>query len=302
MYRIDILKKLFSKKININQYLRKKTDLSEKDIIKLSYDVQSGSYVKSNNYNYIKSKKILSPIIKEINSTNFKSLMDFGCGELTNFYTLLNNIKTKNKFFIVYDLSFSRILVGKKFLNKKKKFQNKNIHLKCFCNNTIKIPLPDNSIDIVTTCHSLESNKTNANKILKELWRISKKKLILMEPNNRLIKNYSNKDILEQKFKKHKYVLDLEKKIKKITLKYKIIDNKLNFDPTLPASIYILEKNSNKSNKFNFLNPKDDKDILKNKTNFYYSKKTGEIFPIIDGVVMFNKREIYTYPNYIEKF
>ena len=67
MYRIDILKKLFSKKININQYLRKKTELSEKDIIKLSYDVQSGSYVKSYNYNYIKSKKILSPIIKEIN-------------------------------------------------------------------------------------------------------------------------------------------------------------------------------------------------------------------------------------------
>ena len=125
MYRIDILKKLFSKKININQYLRKKTELSEKDIIKLSYDVQSGSYVKSYNYNYIKSKKILSPIIKEINSTSFKSLMDFGCGELTNFYTLMNNIKTKNKVFIGYDLSFSRILVGKKFLNKKKKFQKK---------------------------------------------------------------------------------------------------------------------------------------------------------------------------------
>ena len=173
--------------------------------------------------------------------------------------------------------------------------------MKCFSNNSIKIPLPDNSIDIVTTCHSLESNKINANKILKELWRISKKKLILLEPNNRLTKKYSNK-IVEQKFKKHKYVLELEKKLKKITIKYKIIDNKLNFDPTLPASIFILEKNSNKSNKFNFLNPKDNNDILKNRTNFYYSKKTGQIFPIIDGIIIFNKNEIYTYPNYIEKF
>ena len=55
MYRIDILKKLFLNKVNINQYLRKKTNLSEKDIIKLSYDIQSGSYIKSYNYNYIKS-------------------------------------------------------------------------------------------------------------------------------------------------------------------------------------------------------------------------------------------------------
>ena len=42
-------------------------------------------------------RKDLDILIKEINSTSFKSLMDFGCGELTNFYTLINNIKTKKK-------------------------------------------------------------------------------------------------------------------------------------------------------------------------------------------------------------
>ncbi len=296
MYRIDILKKLFSNKVNINQYLRKKTNLSEKDIIKLSYDIQSGSYIKSYNYNYAKSKRVLNSVIKEINSTNYKTLMDFGCGELTNFYTLMRNIKTKSKVFICYDLSFSRILVGKNFLKKKIKIQKKKIQLKCFSNNSIKIPLPDNSIDLVTSCHSLEPNKTNANKILKELWRISKKKLILLEPNNKLAEKFSSKIMLER-FKKHNYVLDLEKKIKKITSRYKIIDNKINFDPLLPASIFILEKNSKKSNKFNFLNPNDNSDILKKNFNFYYSQKTGQIFPIVDDIVIFNKDEIYTYPN-----
>ena len=47
--------------------------------------------------------------------------MDFGAGELTNFYTLIKNIKTRNKVFIAYDLSFSRILKGKKFIDKRKK-------------------------------------------------------------------------------------------------------------------------------------------------------------------------------------
>lgn len=279
---INFLKKLYLNRTNINQYLRKKTNLSEKEIIKLSYDVQSGSYVKD--YNYFLSKKVLSQAIKEINSTNYKSLMDFGCGELTNFYTLIENIKTKNKLFVANDLSFSRILIGKKFLKKKKK----KIQLKLFSNNSINIPLPDNSIDIVTSCHALEPNKKNVNKILKELWRISKKKLILLEPNNQL----GNK-LIKQRFKEHNYILDLEEKIKKITPNYKIIDNKTYLNPLNPSSTFILEKNSNKSNKFNFLNPKDSNDMLKKKLNFFYSKKTGQIFPIVDGIIIFNKNEIY---------
>jgi len=72
----------------------------------------------------ILNKKVLRQVIKEINSTNYKSLMDFGCGELTSFYTLINNIKIKNKTFFACDLSFSRIVVGKKFFNKKKKILN----------------------------------------------------------------------------------------------------------------------------------------------------------------------------------
>jgi ubiquinone/menaquinone biosynthesis C-methylase UbiE len=121
-------------------------------------------------------------MIKEINSTKFKSLLDFGCGELTNFYTLMKNIKTSKKVFYANDYSFNRIFLGKKFLNKKKL----SINLTCFANDTIKIPLPDNSIDIVTTVHAIEPNKYDANKILMELWRIAKKKLILLEPNNKL--------------------------------------------------------------------------------------------------------------------
>ena len=58
-------------------------------------------------------------------------------------------------------------------------------------------------------------------------------------------------------------------------------------------AIYILEKNSNKSNKFNFLNPENNNDILKKKLNFYYSEKTGQIFPIVDDIVIFNKNEVY---------
>jgi len=272
------LKKLYSKDINVNEYLRKNTTLPEEEIIKLSYDVQSGSYVTK--FTYFKSKKILNKVIKQINSTNYKSLIDFGCGELTNSYTILCNINIKNKVFFGYDLSLSRILEGKKFLDKKKK-----VKIKLFSTDFINIPLPDNSVDIVLSCHSLEPNKKNAYRILKELWRIAKKKLILLEPDN----NLGNK-LIKKRFVKHNYVLNLEKKIKKITLNYKIIDNVNYFNDLNPSSVFIIEKNTKKNSKLNFLNPNDKNDILKKKKNFYYSQKHDEKFLIRDDIVIFNKK------------
>ena len=296
MYDIKKLKNLYSKGVNINEYLRKKTNLNERDIIKLSYDLQSGSYIK--NYNYKKSLLNINQMIKEVKSTNFKTLLDFGCGELTNFYTLIKNIKSKNKYFYATDLSFSRIFLGNNFLSKKKI----SINLTCFTNNTYKIPLPDNSVDIVTTCHAIEPNKRNANKILNELYRITKKKLILLEPNNQFTKKTQDKKtkkMIERRFKKHNYVLNLEKKIKQITSSYKIIDNANFFNIHNPSSLFIIEKKIKNKNMPKFLNPNDNSEILKKNSKFYFSGKTGELFPIIENIIIFDKKEIFV-PTHFE--
>ena len=44
--KLKKLKKLYNSNININRYLRKNTSLSESDIIRLSYDLQTNSYIK----------------------------------------------------------------------------------------------------------------------------------------------------------------------------------------------------------------------------------------------------------------
>ena len=49
MINIKKLKKLYKKKININQYLSKEKKINKTNIIKISYDIQTGSYINSYN-------------------------------------------------------------------------------------------------------------------------------------------------------------------------------------------------------------------------------------------------------------
>jgi hypothetical protein len=55
----------------------------------------------------------------------------------------------------------------------------------------------------------------------------------------------------------------------------------------------LLVKIQKKKNKLNFLNPSNNRDVLKNNSNFCFSENTGELFPIIDDIILFNKKEIF---------
>ena len=64
----------------------------------------------------------------------------------------------------------------KKYLHLEKQ---KNVKL--FTADMKNIPLPDNSIDIVFFCHALEPNHGNEKQIIKELFRITRRYVILIE-------------------------------------------------------------------------------------------------------------------------
>ena len=287
-FNINKIAKISFQKKNVNQFLRKYSKLNETQIIKASYDFQAGSYVGM--YKYEKSYKNLKDLIKEINLTKFSTFLDFGGGELTNFHTILKNIKNlKSKFFFCCDLSFLRIYHGVEFL-KKKKHSLKNMNF--FVNNGIDIPLPDSSVDLVTTCHVIEPNKIRASKIIKELYRITKKKLILLEPDNTLIKkNNRLKKKINNRFNKHNYVKNIDLKLKKLNINFKKIELENHFNRLNPASIFIIKKNPKKINKPQFLNPFKKNDKLFKMENCYFSKKDNRKFNIINIIILLNKNE-----------
>ena len=89
----------YKKKQNIRLFLKNKT-FSNSEIIKLEYDIQSASYIKFfKNLNKKKEINVYPPLIKAINGNfkNVKTILDFGCGELTTSLYIFKNLKHKIK-------------------------------------------------------------------------------------------------------------------------------------------------------------------------------------------------------------
>ena len=90
-----------------------------------------------------------------------------------------------------------------------------------------------------------QQNKTKASLIIKELYRVAKKKLILLEPDNILVKNKYPKK-LERKIllrmRKNNYVMDIGNILKKFKFNFKVVENEFNASKLNPASIFIIKK------------------------------------------------------------
>lgn len=278
------LSNLKKKKINYREYLIKNTNLNISQITRLSYDLQSGSYIKfqkkllkgKKKNIYLKNMKCLFEYIK---SKNIKTILDFGTGEGTKLPTILKYKKQLEKLFAC-DVSFNRLYVGYNYLKKELK-KNKLSKIFLFCNKDFELPFKANSIDAVLTFGVFE-NMTNKkmNEMILELFRVSKKRLILVEPRNN---NITDAEL--QRMKKFKLNFNLNKILKKNKIKF-IEDtwNKSVPDAT-PYSMRIIDKDTRSSGDIN-LYLKNENYPLKKIDNFFYSK-FGKIIPVISNITIF---------------
>ena len=101
---------------------------------------------------------------------------------------------------------------------KKKLSKNDLKKFEIFCNSKYKLPLKENSIDLIFTIHSLEPNNKIKNKIFDELFRVSRHGVILMEPHYEISSKKQKKRML-----KLDYVRGIEKLLKNRKVNYQII-------------------------------------------------------------------------------
>ncbi len=272
------IKELYLQHENVIKHLKKldnRTNNSIEDIL-ISYDFQAGTYIESYkkdpSLNDRKSKKIAN-LICELGGCN--SLLEVGVGEGTTLGNVLRFLEKKTlKWVYGFDLSWSRIKYGKNFLQE---FDIENVKL--FTGDLFCTPIKDNSIDIVYTCHSIEPNGGKEEDALKELYRITRKYLILLEPSYEFANESARKRMLE-----HGYVTKLYLTAK--NLGYNIIEHKLfevSVNPLNPTGIIIISKNNNLEDINPLCCPITKSDIYK-KNNAYFSPESLLAYPIIDEI------------------
>ena len=269
------LKNLYKRGINILDYLRKEDGTNIVDDIKISYDLQSGSYTKEFEKNPLHYQKYTIELVNVINQLgSFQNILEAGVGEATTMVNMLLNLNNFKRIDAYgFDISWSRLRYGKRFSEKN------NCEINLFMGDLFSIPIADEAIDVVYTSHSIEPNGGREEEALKELYRITKKYLILLEPDYEIASNNAKERMIS-----NGYVTNLNKAIK--NLGYKVVvdekfrgsSNKLN-----PTGLKIIKKIHDKESRFFFMCPHTGFP-LDRKREVYNNKDAGIIYPIIDGI------------------
>ena len=296
-YNIKELRELYNRGVNITVELQNRLHSQENSLeaIRLAYDFQAGTYVEhylSNKEYCHKVSDIVSDKIKAC-FPDAKSVLDVGCGELTGTMSLYKKLCNFD-YFYGCDLSLSRLFVGRKFL-RDNDFEDTKI--RCYTGSMTHLPHPDNSIDLIISQHALEPNRGRELDILKELLRVARCGLLLMEPD------YKNA-CSEQKRRMDKlgYVNRLEESFEQLGVGFDISPMDIWDDVLNKASLFSVFK-QNKTEvgapPKDFIDPISKTALIKN-SNYYFSIDQGLLYPIVKKIPVFDATNSVVCTKYLD--
>jgi len=290
---VNELKKSYQEGQNIIQILNKKLASIDNsiDAIEMSYDLQAGSYIESfqKNQSYLEQYTEEQSYFFKKYFSQAKTVIDAGCGELTNTALLFSKLNKIEDFF-AFDLSWSRLFVGREFYACHTSEYLKQ-QTKIFCSDMACFPFSDNSIDVVVTSHSLEPNHGREKAYISELLRVSRMGLLLFEPSFELGDSKQ-----KERMKLHGYVRNLPGIIEECG--GELIETGLTENYSNPlnrtAAFVVRKKMQSDSNHSQFVDP-IAKTSLITKNGYYFSPTRGVSYPIIEDIpILRSKYQILT--------
>jgi ubiquinone/menaquinone biosynthesis C-methylase UbiE/uncharacterized protein YbaR (Trm112 family) len=196
------IKEVYDNGGNIIEFL-KGGDVSARntaDMIAISYDLQSGAYIRNAQKDPEYNEQYTSAIAQVINNFGLSSysILEAGVGEATTLANLVSKLESNPSSVYGFDLAWSRVRCAIDYAARK--------NLKPFLcvADLFAMPFADNSIDVVYTSHTIEPNSGREKEALEELMRVTKKYLVLLEPSYQLASPEAR-----MRMEKHGYVKNI---------------------------------------------------------------------------------------------
>ena len=273
---ISTIRQLYHNGGNILELLKTGHDhRNNADAIMISYDFQAGTYTKmaAEMADYTDR---YTDAIAEVWSRlgTWESAMEVGVGEATVMLPLMNKLDPeKSRKVFGFDISWSRC----RFASMNAERAGRAVNF--FVADLFEIPMPDSSVDIVYTSHSLEPNGGREVEALRELCRVANKYVVLLEPD------YDGaNDEGKARMSKHGYVRHIGRHAKE--LGYKVIVDKpfeVSVNPLNPTGLTVICVAGDEPTATNFVCPVTRSTLIRHR-DVYYSPESGLIYPIIDGL------------------
>ena len=207
-------------------------------------------------------------------------ILSTGSGELTTLTLMLNNLDVRLSDVLALDISWSRLSRGIKFYNENSISKSP---LQAFVAD-IKESLHEKCVDVVTSSHALEPNGQHLEVLLSELFRVTKKKLVLFEPSYEL-----NSEEGKTRMDQLGYIKNIEGAVTKLggrvidVIPINCMENPLN-----PTVCYVIEpsnRHKNSIEKVKFCVPGTSYK-LEIEEQFMVSRDTGLVFPILENIAV----------------
>ena len=252
------------------------------DSIEISYELQSGSYVeweKANRDSHNVYCREIAHVVAEFIEDNF-TFLDLGTGEMTTLSKIIEEIPINPSMVYACDISWSRLRVGQEFMKVRLGSDYVN-DINLFCAEMSQIPLPSKSMDVVITCHAIEPNSLKVDEILREIFRVARKTVILFEPSYE-----ENTEFGKQRMTELGYISGLKERIENqgfsISKNFPI----WSMNPNNPTHCYIIEiehKNPDRIQSVPFTAPGTDWQ-LEERAGYYLAGQLGLAYPTIEDI------------------
>jgi ubiquinone/menaquinone biosynthesis C-methylase UbiE len=269
------IREIYAQGGNILEHLRMDgAEGNDPESIMISYEFQAGTYTRlaESNKEYLEAYtdailQVLSPLQR------FDSIMEVGVGEATLMNPLMDKLDPQGRLLkFGFDISWSRT----RFAAQNSERHGNRIGL--FVADLFQIPLPDDSVDVVYTSHSLEPNGGREKDALRELYRVARRHVVLLEPDY----DHATEEG-RRRMTKHGYVRDLARHAAE--LGYEVVEDRpfgVSVNPLNPTGLTVLRKDTAAAGKADYVCPVT-RAPLDRYGDLFFCPVSGLIYPIVDG-------------------